>query len=346
MIRFFTEVREMNIRKMRSYILALMGICSASFVSAEGEVKALRGAFFQINDTIVAMNGAEMREELGAMKAVGMDLLIVQYARYDSLYYFPQRSEGEVDSQKDTIGSIMDAADALGMKVYLGLGLDSSFWQGKIDIRKHLDDNRGLLDALWLRYGSRPSFAGWYLPEEVDDRNFQTKERVEMTRFYLDGIVSHAKSLSSAPVLLAPYFGQKPNGAAYAAFWDKVLGPNHPDVIAMQDGVGCRRTTVKEASGVLRDLAEVMKKHGVRLWVDIEGFDQIHGWPVDDAEWAAVPATLERLRSQIEAETPFAEEAVVFDFPSYLSPRASPALYSAYASYRAAAFPSSGDTGR
>lgn len=464
---------------------AACALGSAPGADSGGKVKPITGAFFQIDGTIMALSDAQMLAELGAMKAVGMDKVIIQYTRYDGEYYFPvdgraaatpfpdesfvdmpwkgsakyrylkitiQRDPGiewiispeieimsggkniaaeskykkvpipveqysdegrklvdgkfsrswadqvgwqfkdrieisfefkaprDIDSinvkflqsklsgvqpptkgyalsfssdgkiwepaievapqaaslggtVKDTVGTIMGAADALGMKVYLGLGLDSSYWDGALDIQKHLAENTALLDRLWSVFGSRPSFAGWYLPEELDDRNFLTPAKTEMVRSYIDSIVGHAKSLTPADILMSPYYGMEPDGKAYAKFWDKVFSGNHPDVVAMQDGVGCTRNTTKEAAGVLRDLAEVMRKRGVRLWVNVETFQQTHGWPVDEDDWDAVPGAFERIRSQIEAETPFAEDAVIFDFPSYVSPRIAEGSYAGYAKY-------------
>ena len=77
----------------------------------------------------------------------------------------------------------------------------------------------------------------------------------------------------------------------------------------------------RSATVVNAALQPVMEAHGVRFWANIEVFDQIHGWPVDEGNWDAIPATLERVLEQLELESPYVEKVVIFEFSHYMSPR-------------------------
>gem|GEM_PF-569512 len=230
---------------------------------------------------------------------------------------------------------ILDAAEELGMQVFLGLGLDPTFWQGQFDPRASADENIALMLRLEALYGSSPALAGWYLPEEIDDRRFVAPDVHEAAIAYLEAMVRAAHERTGRPVMVAPYFGMNPNGPAYAAWWDTTLQRAPIDIIALQDGVGTRRTTTEEGIPVFAALAEVAARHGVALWSDLEVFEQIHGWPVDTGSWQARPATIEQVLHQLQLEAPYVEKFVIFDFTHYMSPRLGGAAEELYRGYQA-----------
>lgn len=233
------------------------------------------------------------------------------------------------------LGELLAAAEELGFDVWLGLSLDPAYWQGVFDPEGSAAANIALMHTLEELYGDSPALAGYYLPEEIDDRSFVSESAHAAMTQYLAAMADAAHALNR-PVMVAPYFGMNPDGGAYAAWWDVALQAADIDVIAMQDGVGTRRTTAEQGVPVYRALKVVTDRHGVALWSDLEVFEQTHGWPVDDLAWQAQPATIESVIEQLELEAPFVAKFVVFDFTHYMSPRlggAAAALYEAYADY-------------
>jgi hypothetical protein len=98
----------------------------------------------------------------------------------------------------------------------------------------------------------------------------------------------------------------------------------------MQDGVGTHRTTAEESALVYAALAPVCKKHGARLWADVEIFDQTHGSPVDDKGWSAKAAPLDRVLKQADLASPYVEKTIIFEYLHYMSPRLKQPLYKQY----------------
>lgn len=245
-------------------------------------------------------------------------------------------SENRVEEANDSLGELLKAADELNMDVFLGLALNPAYWSGEFDPKKQSEMNQRILTELFNLYGSRKSLAGWYLPEEIDDRSFSSPSRKDSIKTYLKSMATYAKFLTRKPVMISPYFGINPDGEAYAVWWDNVLSEVKIDIIAMQDGVGTRRTTVEESAAVMKALKPVMDKHGVEFWLNAEVFDQIHGWPVDSGSWQAVPAEYSRVARQLELQSPFVEKVIIFDFPSYMSPGTSVKSEELYLKYKEA----------
>jgi len=236
----------------------------------------------------------------------------------------------------DPIGELLAAAEQRGFQVWLGLGLDPAYWQGAFDPVASAADNTALMLRLEELYGASPALVGYYLPEEIDDRSFVTPAAHGAMISYLTAMADAAHGQTGRPVMVAPYFGMKPNAANYAAWWDTTLNSAKLDVIAMQDGVGTKRTTVEEGAPVYEALKAVTDRHGVVLWSDLEVFEQTHGWPVDDLAWQATSASMATVKRQLELEAPYVSKFVVFDFTSHMSPRLggpASALYEAYQAY-------------
>lgn len=225
------------------------------------------------------------------------------------------------DAPRDPIGNVLAAAEQERLSVWLGLALDPDYWSGRFDPDASAAENSELLLELERLYGDSPALSGWYLPEEIDDRSFVTPLTREAMFSYLEMMTETAHSETGRPVMVAPYFGMNPQPKEIAAWWDAALDRAAIDVIAMQDGVGTRRTTVEEGVPVYRELAAVTARHGTELWSDLEIFEQIHGWPVDERAFAAVPARIETVTSQLEQEAPFVSKFVSFDFTHHMSPR-------------------------
>ncbi|HEX7004579.1 MAG TPA: DUF4434 domain-containing protein [Trueperaceae bacterium] len=231
-------------------------------------------------------------------------------------------SAGEQDQkvELDPLGDLLAAAETLDMKVWLGLSLDPTYWQGVFDPLASAETNIELMKELESRYGSSPALAGYYLPEEIDDRSFiEAKAHAAMVEYLAS--MAEAGHEIDRPVMVAPYFGMNPNADAYADWWDETLAAAPIDVIAMQDGVGTKRTTVEEGVPVYRALKEVTDRHDVALWSDLEVFEQVHGWPVDGLAWQAQSANINTVIEQLELEAPYVDKFVVFDFSHYMSPR-------------------------
>ncbi len=233
----------------------------------------------------------------------------------------------------DPIGELLAAAEGAGFRVWLGLALDPAYWEGKFDPNASSASNTALMLELERLYGASPALVGYYLPEEIDDRSFVTPVAHAAMTTYLAAMADAAHAQVGRPVMVAPYFGMRPDGEAYAAWWDATLAQADLDVIAMQDGVGTRRTTVEEGVPVYRALKAVTDAHGVALWSDLEVFEQTHGWPVDDLAWQATSARIATVRSQLELEAPYVAKFVAFAFPNHMSPRAGGAAAQLYQDY-------------
>ena len=297
------------------------------------------GAFIQMSSSTASAEPAWWQEQLNAMAAIGMDTLVVQYVAHNEDSYYPTHVAGLQANESDSIAMILASADQAGIKVFLGLHLDDSFWSNEFALQERLKLNETILNELQERYGKSPALAGWYIPEELSDYT-PANAHVDDLLEYIRMLTRQAHDKTKLPVMLSPYFGQRPDAAKYAGWWDKAVLPiTGVDIVALQDGVGTHRTTVEEARPVFEAFAPVMKRHGVEFWANNESFDQIAGWPLDDNEtaFAAQPVDFDRFIGQVASTAPLVEKSITFEFTQYMNPEhpgRARELYLAYQRYR------------
>lgn len=306
---------------------------------ADQDTPLVSGAFIQLNDTSASEPGDWWGRQVAAMNAVGMDTVVIQYSGYGDEYFYPTDIQGVKPNETDSLEHILKATDEAGMRVFLGLQLSDTFWGGSFDGDANLKRNRATLEELYARYGSHASLSGWYIPEEISDHTQRKPQFAEDLLDYIGSISTLAKERTGLPVMISPYFGQEPDAAAYAKWWDQTALPRlHVDILAMQDGVGTHRTTIEESRPVYEALRPILLRHGVTFWANNECFDQTHGWPVDDRAWAAQPAGFETFMAQVRSTAPMVEKSITFEFTTYISPMnpgLSKQLYQAYRDYYA-----------
>ncbi len=305
-------------------------------VSPTAASPRITGAFIQLNASNSKAGQGYWNNQLSGMAKVGMDTAIIQYVAYDQFYHYPTEIGGMVPSKEDVIMQILNAAREQKIKVFLGMQLDGDFWKLKFDLEKRITLNIATMNELHARYGSHAALGGWYFPEEIDD---ETAGRVYADDLleYIARLTARAREFTKLPVMISPYFSKDVDVAAYAKWWDEVVLPKTKvNIVAMQDGVGTHRISLSDLEPLYSALSPVMKRHGVEFWSNVEVFDQIAGWPVNDKPWAAQSAGFQRVLEQIKMTDTYTSKTILFEYTQYMDSGGAPGsgtLFEAYQLY-------------
>lgn len=82
-----------------------------------------------------------------------------------------------------------------------------------------------------------------------------------------------------------------------------------------QDGIGARNLALPERSSYLTAIRKATQAHHRELKIILEIFDQVAGPPLDDQPFRAIPASLERIRQQIEASAAYTPTLIACSIP-------------------------------
>lgn len=279
-------------------------------VIAQPLVPDLHGTFLQFDRSNLVWSKQHWEAEFKAMKGLGMKTLIIVAVAQDGYAFY--RSSQYPLWQKcgtyDPLETLLKLAKNFGIQVFVGLYAWD--WKKGSDFDEYVQKCIAVADEVWQRYGRHKAFFGWYvLSWEIG--NAPPTDNIGVQAY--KKVISHLRRLTPKhPILISPYFTLAITPQEFGEGWQKLLAVLKPDIVALQDGVGCgRNLTSQNIRPYFAALKEACDRHGVRLWSDLEIFDIPSGWK---------PAPLDRIAEQFVAVRDLVERVVVFEFNHYLSP--------------------------
>ncbi len=238
------------------------------------------------NDELVKMTDIQWEEHTRAMDEIGMNIIVLQESFRNQKYvgthsiekdgykgkaYYPSKLfPGRMLIQsEDPIETILSEADKRNMNVFLPVGLYAwfDFTEGSLQWHKNV------AKELWERYGTHPSFYGWYVSEEIDgslipsnQAEFAEQRQNEIVDFFKE-FQSYVRELTpDKPLMLASNSHHIKRGLKV---YPKLL--KYIDILCP---FGFHRQPEDDLSG--EEAAKILQKlcddAGTHLWMDMEVF--------------------------------------------------------------------------
>lgn len=306
-------------------------------VASGGTEARLRGSFFDLahvnlwdaaywTDTCRFWTEENWRALFQDMHGIGIDTAICVstalwgrpvFAGYEKTVGRPLRFGCD-----DPLGVCVDEAEKLGMKMFFGVGFRGRCSQVRdyAGMEPPWPDvwfqwNAALAAAVVDRFGGRPSFAGLYIPYEIDFRGFEVDLYEKLIRKHLRPAVGKIKILASPGNLGVDLPGPQLDGLP------ALVERTGIDILAPQDYGG--RGSVEHARTVVSQQVEALKKVrkpladiGVALWSNCEvfGFE-----PSPDGRCYCIAGPMERIRRQIEMQAPLVEKLVCYQYQGIMN---------------------------
>ncbi|MEI2810987.1 MAG: DUF4434 domain-containing protein [Nocardioides sp.] len=231
-------------------------------------------------------SGAQLAREMAVLRRACIDTVILQWTADSGMKSatFATGMRGwRKTSATDIPDRLLSAAAAAGVQVYVGLQVNDRWWSKRARDPRWLRHEAVVANRLAGRlaadYGAYDSFAGWYLPFEMDNAGFNKRVHWKrMGRFYAR-VIHHLHRLRPGlPVAIAPYYNAHLAGAQRPARWRKmwrsILTRAPIDVIALQDGVGAGHARPSQLAAWFRATRRAIEasRPRTRLIADTETF--------------------------------------------------------------------------
>lgn len=286
-------------------------------------IKPITGTWFEFhhhnlpegvywNPTCRQFTDAQWETKVDEMASLGMQYIVLMasamvYRDSCEAYFktdiYPQAQMGAADPME----ALLRAADRHHMKVFIGAGF-FGFWQDTLNNMTDLEVTKRAFTAmeqLYAQYGHHPSFYGWYLPDELGICPYYSDEFIHYTNQY----AAHGKSFNKdLKILIAPY------GTNMLKADDAFVGQLERldcDIIAYQDEIGVRKSTVFQTPAYYEALRKAHDKAGrSALWADMEIFE----FEGDVYSSALIPASIERIERQIKSIAPYVDEILMYQY--------------------------------
>ena len=316
-------------------VAALIVLACLSAVAQDGSRPALRGSFLQpaLGD---AWTLQQWRNEFHYMRKAGLDQMVLQWTADSKgkTTIYPSGLAGYTqNTQHDVVDRALNAADASGAQVYLGLQINDAWWTIYLSDKSWLDNEAKLAnvlaDDLWKRYSHHKSLTGWYLGFEVDNIATTSAEWDNLVAFYRV-VGNHLHKLTPRkPILISPFFSATADlsSSQWQSMWEYILQRSPIDILALQDGVGAGHATKNDLPAWFSAVGNAIQnsRPQMQFWADTETFNM-------DSE----PQVIHSIVNDMRAVRPYVSNYLSFSFNHYLSPQqVNPLYYETYLKYLA-----------
>ena len=320
---------------------------TSSYTPPSSGSAKLNGAFIQLWNTSGCECGgwtqAQWDSEFEKMRDNQLDYLIVQYSIYHDLSWYSPSSIPSVVYKMNTLNYIVAAAEKVNMQVHFGLYFDetwnSSNKSSATTYSSILSKHKSVIDELWDLFGTSSAFGGWYIPQELNDLEWQDEPEKSLLFEWVKDITDYTETKSSTkPIMIAPFFNLWLPADRLENWYDELLQKAaHLDRIYPQDGVGITLKNPKYHIPLYYSAIKRACDNNDRTFgATIETFQQTSGWPVNNGSFAATSTDILSLKKQLwAAEEQQPHELIQFSW-SYMQPNLSPAstlLYNDYYNY-------------
>ena len=254
----------------------------------------------------------------------GFNEIIVQWSSYGTVSFL--RGIRPSQETAECLPGLIAAARRAKCKLWLGLHFDPEFWQ-RIDkeseIAAYLDDRLRffelslplLLSLVQTTDPSGDTVAGWYIADEIDDRNWQNPQRQILLLNYLAGMSSRLHtSTPRLSILISGFVNGAMTPDNWSALVKRILTETSVQVFLLQDAIGTGKMTVARLRPYLQALQQSVPEPASRFSIIVEIFSMRI-----EAGDSTQAGPFERIREQLELAAAFSgPPLLVFSAPDHL----------------------------
>ena len=269
------------------------------------------------NDTCRTFTAEQWHKKVAEIATLKMKYLVLMNTAIvyddDEYCYFDTDIFPFADMEcKNPIEALLSAADEYGIKVFISCGFYGNWTKPGENMKSGSVRERAFraMRQLWEKYGSHPSFYGWYFPDETCIIGHFSKNFIS----YVNAYSAEAQKIAPGTKTLIAPFGTKI--AITDRKYVRQLKEMNVDFIAYQDEVGVKKSSPRQTARYFRRLKKAHDKAGKsKIWADIELFT------FEGAVYrsALIPAPVERIKKQIEAVSPYVEEILCYQYIGLLN---------------------------
>lgn len=304
----------------------------------------INSAFIQLWNDVGCSCGQwtqqQWESEMNTMLDACTEEIVVQYSIYDNVSWYTPTSLSGIQYEFNALNKMFAAAENTGMKIRLGLYFDEHWNTSDKTMastyQQLFSKHSTVIDELQGLFGNSSAFSGWYIPQELNDLEWQTNNTQSLLFNWLKDVSDYASSANlNTDVMIAPFFNLWVPADVIEDWYQELLAvaPNI-DIVAPQDGVGIQlKNPDYHIPLYFQAIKAACEDNNRTFAATIESFEQTSGWPVDNGTFAAQPTTVASLQTQISAAMNSGAEKLYQFSWSYMQPSISNQTATLYAEY-------------
>jgi hypothetical protein len=258
-------------------------------------------------------------EEFQMLQKIGISEIILQTIADTKSHFtvYPTKIAGYTSNDIDMVARVLVAADRVGMKVRVGLGLNDEWWsvnsRDEEWLNHEAEANSEIATEIITRYDGHQSFVGWYIPHEFNPLiALNPYESFDLNQFYKK-IAGTIKSKSARTIMVAPFYNARVSGPVSLTLWSNLVENTFKntgiDIFALQDSIGAGFNTLDDLDEVYAYTKQAIDKIGLILYAVTETFDKTSD--------VFKPAQQDRIQEQMLRVSDYVSQFVAFSIDHY-----------------------------
>ncbi len=197
-------------------------------------------------------------EKFKKLHQLGFKEIIIQWSRYGN-YSF-------LDKYPNWLADFLDLAEKYEIYLVFGLYSDPKYFQ-EISRKDSLEiylkilsiQHLSLATELTILTRGSNAFIGWYIPDELDDLNWQESSKQKILKDYLQTLEYKLAQLSpNKSVLISSFFSSKMKIKAYVDMISYTIPKSW--IVLFQSGVGAKLVSLEESKSYFNYFSKYYKK--------------------------------------------------------------------------------------
>lgn len=257
--------------------------------------------------------------EFQILQKIGISEIILQTIADTKSHFtvYPTKIAGYTSNDIDMVDTVLSAADRVGMKVRVGLGLNDEWWsvnsQDEEWLNHEAEANSEIATEIIDRYDGHQSLDGWYIPHEFNPlMALNPYEPSNLNQFYKK-IAGTIKSKSTKTIMVSPFYNKNISGPVSLSLWSNSIKNTFKntgiDILALQDSIGAGFNTLNDLDEVYAYTKKAADKIGLILYAVTETFDNTSD--------VFIPAQQDRIQRQMLRVSDYVCRFVAFSIDHY-----------------------------
>ncbi|STX52428.1 Uncharacterised protein [Legionella busanensis] len=258
---------------------------------------------------------------------LGINHIIIQWSSDSNSVFYPVNPL--TNQPSDTIlFKIISAAKQEQLTISMGLNYNQQFWQvlnGKDEeLKRFLDTNYQkqqallpfLINLIKTADPNNNTVIGWYITEEIDDLSWQSENRRELLKNYLNSLTQLLKQQKpNWPISISTYASGQANQEQIVTLYQFLFNKTSVNRFLMQSSIGTKKLTLAKLKDYLQIITNVLQGSKRQFAVIIELFIE------DSKQKVFLSAPLDLVLGQLVLANQYSTiNPVVFSLFSYVLP--------------------------
>ncbi len=309
------------------YLVFLLCSCFLLNTGFAGASGAVFSTFLQMDRAKMSLAAPGWERFFKSLHRLGISEVVIQWSAVNNAPFFRPYDKVRMSL---SITDLLNIAKQNQVKLKIGLLHDPEFWVRIKERPKSLNiyfarithDSLQLAEELFRETDSHPAFAGWYIPQEIDDTNWKKEERRAVLCHFLQEMCSRLKTLSPrAKISISAFSNGELSPQGFSKLWDTIFSSAGIDAIYFQDGIGAGKLDFHSLPIYLEALKNASKKHGIALIPIAELFKIPEP---GKGQKQLLPGSLIRIKRQLEIEYKYTDRVSSFGLTELLASKSFP----------------------